>query len=110
MKRTLINYYFDAENMMPCPFCGANANDRPLLTEYRAKGFDEFFSVACQCCGAESCNYDKTAEKAILHWNTRAVLSSSDEFKLGYESAKRDFLQAIYQLKDTNEATASLPS
>lgn len=49
--------------LLPCPFCGGKAG---LCGDLR--------TVQCMSCGAEAKESD--SQRATLHWNTRAVLST----------------------------------
>ena len=66
--------------MKPCPFCGGTKTLRIVSSHEDEEYFDstECFTVSCDAssngpggCGA-ACGYQRSKEKAVEAWNTRA--------------------------------------
>lgn len=63
----------DAETLLPCPFCGHDADLMYYGEESPADPYCESWAIKCCHCGAAPvCDY-WTREKAITAWNTRAL-------------------------------------
>lgn len=102
MSRKTIDYLWEMKDqLLPCPWCGDSEDglrNPPFLGFYRQKNFDDHYSVSCQCCGAESNMFLKTKEEAILHWNNRKTLSSTNEFKHGVNSSRNEMIEILNKM------------
>lgn len=50
------------DELLPCPFCGGDASDRPF--------FERMLLIRCDCCGSEG-QPGNTLDEAVAHWNRR---------------------------------------
>lgn len=73
--------------LKPCPFCGSKR-------VYSAKVKKGIYRVECWCCGAIVESVSST-EKAIKHWNTRAI-DSDELLKIAEELEEEPVYDAYY--------------
>ena len=61
--------------MLPCPFCGASADDLTYFMGVHNSGF------VCEKCRATQDGYFETYDEALASWNYRAHILSAEELE-----------------------------
>lgn len=63
----------DTERLLPCPFCGGEAEHKMYLWGHNTKSNEPIwrFYAYCMRCGAMTDNMFETKNKAIQAWNKR---------------------------------------
>ncbi len=88
------------DRLIACPFCGPSHEIPLYMHRVKEKHMKEFiYFVECSNCGCGPNFYVETEEEAIILWNTRAELTKSENFTLGFESARNQILKIVEQLR-----------
>ncbi len=84
-----IKFHDLPDNILPCPFCGPVCpSTAVLMIEERIVHSQVAFVIDCTNCGCTTQN-GESLEQALEFWNTRPLASQDEQFKLGYEFAKK---------------------
>lgn len=104
-KSSKIEYLWDVKGMLPCPFCGIvkEDDDHPVACKVYANNRGEIFYIDCFNCGCSNEGYGHLSlQQALWHWNSRPLMSASDEFKQGVAFARKELVDLIGALQENS--------
>ena len=105
-KSSKVDYLWDVKGMLPCPFCGLineGEGDHPVACTKMTNHAGEIFYIECFNCGCSNEHFSRPSiQEALWHWNSRPLMSASDEFKQGVAFARKELVDLIGSLQENS--------